>query len=181
MAEQESVLGLISQNIVDTLNGIIVPYSLNDALAEEDHEMYSDFQRTEDYFHVYPFSVVSFAGSRLLNNSSRSSFREAKYEIFCYVGDINDEWNPDPDIAIEDQIRPISKTLKNLPAYLEKALVEEENQSITRGGNASNTWVGDIDQFFVPAIGNESVTFITYLEVFVQYFTSQFDPFTRVG
>lgn len=169
MAEQESVIGLISQDLVNTLNGICLPYNGVDNFAK------ADFQRSEDYFDVSPFIVVAFAGSQKISTSSQSILRKAKYDIFCYVNNINDNWDPDKDF--EHQVSAITKTLKNIPAYIEKEILVD----IKRDNKATLTEIEDIDQFFVPTLGNESVMFVSYLEVFVQYWVEQFNPFNRVG
>ena len=169
MAESESVIGLIHQNLITTLDGITIPYNGSDHIAK------AEYQRTEDYFNQSPYIAVGFSGTVKMESSSRTTRRKAKFEVFCYVNDINDQYNP--DLSEANQKKAITEVLKNMPSYIEKELLKD----ITRAANASLTEVGDIDQFFIPTQGNESVSFVTYLEVFVQYYVDQFDPFARVG
>jgi len=165
MDEENSIIGLITANIVTTFNGMIIPYDGIDNTAN------CDFERSECHFDTFPAIEVSPPVSRVLSTSSRTVHREAKYDIFCYVNNIDDQWDS------VTQKFALTKTLRNIPSYLVKEIMKD----IKRGNNASITSVGDIGQCFVPGIGNDTVWLLSYIEVMVQYFEDQFNPFVKVG
>ena len=156
--ENDSVVGLITADLVQTYNNLVIPYD------GESNTASADFRRTVDDMESYPFIVPQFINGEPLAESSQSSFTKLRYIVSCYIANINDESD-----------EAISEVLKNVQAYL----IKQAMVDITRGGNAVNTNIGAFGEYFID--NPNYVEFVSWIELLIKTFIDSGDPFVRTG
>jgi hypothetical protein len=157
--EINCVVANITDNLVDTFNGMVLRYD------NADHVASADYRRSRDEFEEYPQIVPQFIEATPLKESSGGTHYKLRYLVSCYVAD-------EPDREGYD---PISKTLRNVGGLM----IKEVMKDISRGGNAIKTDVGEFGEYFHDF--DIHIEYVVWVELFVHVFMDTNDPFVRVG
>jgi hypothetical protein len=158
VAEIDCVESLITQDLVETFDGITIPYN------GTDHTAVAAFQRAVDEFgDQYPYVEVCGPVGQITERSSRSEMHQLDYTVLVYVA-ANDKGSNDP----------ITYQLRNTRAYvMAQALTDR-----TREGHAINTeYNGNYGHYFIE----ETSEIVLFFGLRVTVGLSAGDPFTRTA
>lgn len=156
-ADSDPVSALITDNLVSSLNGIVVPYN------GEDHIAVSGYQRAVDEVNCrYPYIEVCGPVGSVLSRSARREIHALDYTILVYIVS-NDEGASDP----------ITYQLRNSRAYVMAAALDDRK----RGGHAVNTeYAGRYGHWFDEMTGE----IVLFFGLRVTVIMVAGDPFSRV-
>lgn len=158
MAEIDCVESLITQDLVDTLDGITIPYN------GVDHSAVAAFQRAVDEIgNQYPYIEVCGPVGEIVERSSQSEMHHLDYTILVYVA-ANDKGTNNP----------ITYQLRNTRAYVMAEILDDR----TRSGHAINTeYNGNYGHWF----NEDTSEIVLFFGVRVTVGLSAGDPFVRTA
>lgn len=158
MAEEDCVESLIGQDLVDTFDGITIPYNGSDHIAV------ADFQRAVDEIgNRYPYIEVCGPVGEVISRASGTEIHQLDYTVLIYVA-ANDKRSQDP----------ITYQLRNTRAYVMAEALDDR----TRGGNALNTeFNGNYGHWF----NDDTSEIVLFFGLRVTVGLSAGDPFTRTA
>jgi len=164
MAEVDGVSSKITEYLVTSLNGRILPYN------EVDNVITCEFSRLEapDDSEITPYVNVDFIEASKATEASSETLWKLIYTVSASISGINDEY--------VKSNKPIKEVLKNVVNYLATYCLEDR----TMGGNCTKS---DVVQFgeVIQDNGDGHFDFLAVILIECRLFTNSQNLFTRTG
>lgn len=150
----DSIIALISQNLVTTLDGKKLSRDLVRTITCEE-------QRLQTMRIEYPYIAVVGPSVQVKSRANKSAHCSLDYNLYLVDNEINDEQRRNAN--------PVAYQMRNDVSDIIKFLMVD----ITRGGYAVRTHWNSYD----PMINPEGPEYIIALDIEIECFVNEFDPY----